>query len=182
MKRVLAAVLICVSPLAWAQSPARPPAAAPQPSRPAAEADPLAFLGWLRGLAGSCWQGTDEGGVPTDRQCYELQYGHFLKGSIVVGSPGAATGAFRGDSLFHNVGRSGTVGVVMWGSNGLVSIGQAHMEGSVLRFNQPKAEGRPAIRVSWTPQGTEGFRVSREQQEGNAWKELNAISYRRAAK
>lgn len=49
MKRVVAAAVL----LAGAQASAQVPAAD----------DPLAYLGWLRELAGACWQGRDAYGV-----------------------------------------------------------------------------------------------------------------------
>ncbi|MCW5593354.1 MAG: hypothetical protein KIS74_14735 [Burkholderiales bacterium] len=46
MKLRLAALALCLPPLAWSQAPAE---------------DPLAYLGWMKDLAGSCWQGRAQG-------------------------------------------------------------------------------------------------------------------------
>jgi hypothetical protein len=169
VRKALAAVLCCVPPFALAQ------AGAP------AE-DPLAHLGWLRDLAGACWQGTDSAGRATDRQCYEIQFGRFLRGTIEIGAADNKPPGFRGDSLFHRDRRPGTVAVVMWGSNGLVNVGEARLEGESIRFLQPRIEGRPGQRTSWTRQGADAFRVAREQREGEGWKETLVVNYRRVAK
>ena len=44
-----------------------------------APADPLAPFGWLRQLAGSCWRGEYANSRAGDKQCYEWQYGRFLR-------------------------------------------------------------------------------------------------------
>ena len=60
---------------------------------------PVAGLGWLRDLAGHCWRGEQADGTPADTQCYELQFGRHLRGTIEI--PGAAGEApkLRGDSV-----------------------------------------------------------------------------------
>lgn len=169
MRRPIAAFLLCLPGLAWAQAPAE---------------DPLAYLGWLRSLAGACWQGTDAAGKATDRQCYEVQFGRFLRGTIEIAPSEGRPAGFRADSLFHRDRRPATIAIVMWGSSGLVSVGEAHLEGDSIRFLQPKLEGQPEQRTSWTRQGPDSFRVVREQRggEADAWKETHAVNYRRAAK
>lgn len=176
MRRTIATLLTCLSALAQAQAPAPVPA-------PVQAEDPLAYLGWLKGLAGACWQGTDTAGRATDRQCYDLQFGHFLRGTIrMAGAEGKAP-PFQGDSLFHRDRRPGTIAIVMWGSSGLVSLGEARVDGDSVRFLQPKTEGRPESRTSWTRQGPDAFRVAREQRDGEGpWKESFVVNYRRVAK
>jgi hypothetical protein len=144
--------------------------------------DPLAYLGWLKDLAGSCWQGTDAAGKSTDRQCYEIQFGRFLRGSIEIGTIDNKPPGFRGDSLFHRDRKSGGIAIVMWASNGAVNPGEAALEGDAIRFPQPKVEGRPEVRTSWTQQGADAFRVVRERREGEGWKELLVVDYRRVPK
>ena len=144
--------------------------------------DPLAYLGWLKELAGSCWQGTDAAGNATDRQCYEIQFGRFLRGSIEIGVIDNKPPGFRGDSLFHRDAKTGRIAIVLWASNGSVSVSEALVDGEAIRFVQPKVAGRPEVRTSWTRQGEQAFAVVREQREGEAWKEVLKVSYRKAAR
>jgi hypothetical protein len=44
--------------------------------------DPLAPFGWFKDLAGSCWSGSNEDGKTLDTQCYSVQFGRFLRGTI----------------------------------------------------------------------------------------------------
>lgn len=167
MTRYLAAVALCLPALAWSQGPAE---------------DPLAYLRWMKDLAGACWQGTDAAGKPADRQCYEVQFGRFLRGTIEIGGAEGKPPVFRGDSLFHRDRGPGRFAIVMWGSNGAVSLGEGLVDGEVIRFPQPRMEGRPEIRTSWTRQGPDAFRVVRERREGEAWKDVLAVDYRRVPK
>jgi hypothetical protein len=167
MKKTLAAALACLPALAWPQ---------------AASDDPLAWLGWMKDLAGACWQGTDPTGKTTDRQCYEIQFGRFLRGTIEIVAIDNKPPGFRGDSLFHRDVKTGRIAVVLWASNGSVSLGEALVDGDAIRFVQPKVAGRPEVRTSWTRQGTQAFAVVREQREGEAWKEVLKVSYRKAAR
>jgi hypothetical protein len=166
MTLALAALATCLPALALAQAPAE---------------DPLAWLGWLKDLAGACWQGTDATGKPTDRQCYDIQFGRFLRGTIEIGGADKAP-AFRGDSLFHRDRATGGIAIVTWAANGSVNPGTASIEGEAIRFPQPKVEGRPEVRTSWTRQGPDAFRVVRERREGEGWKESLVVDYRRVAR
>jgi hypothetical protein len=132
----------------------------------------------MKDLAGSCWQGTARG-MPADRQCYEIQFGRFLRGTIEIGGAEGKPPAFRGDSIFHRERTPGRMAIVMWGTNGAVSMGEAVLEGEVIRFPQPRVEGRPEQRTSWTRLGPDGFRAVRERREGEAWREVMAVDYRR---
>ena len=166
MNRRLAAIALCLPALAWSQAPAE---------------DPLAWLGWMKDLAGACWQGADATGKATDRQCYEIQFGRFLRGTIEIRAADGRLPAFRGDSLFHRDPKTGRIAIVLWASNGAVSLSEAVVDGEAIRFVQPKAGEGPEARTSWTRQGPDAFTVVREQREGEAWKEALKVSYRRAA-
>ena len=135
MRKTLATVVLCVPAFAFAQAGA---------------GDPLAYLGWMKDLAGACWQGSDAAGAATDRQCYEIQFGRFLRGTIEIGGGDGKPPGLRGDSLFHRHRGTDGIAIVMWGSNGTVNPGEAIVEGEAIRFPQPKVEGRPEVRTSWT--------------------------------
>ena len=76
--------------------------------------DPLAYLGWMKDLAGACWQGTGAEGRTTDRQCYEVQFGRFLRGTIEIGAIDTKPPGFRGDSLFHRDPKTGRIAIELW--------------------------------------------------------------------
>ena len=80
----------------------------------ASAADPLEYLGWMKDLAGACWQGTDAAGKATDRQCYEVQFGRFLRGTVEIGAIDGKPPGFRGDSLFHRDPKTGRIAIVLW--------------------------------------------------------------------
>jgi hypothetical protein len=84
MKQTLAIAALAFLP---ALSPAQAPAA-----------DPLAFLGWMKDLAGACWEGRDAQGRLTDRQCYELQFGRFLRGTIEIGAVSLSEAVVEGEA------------------------------------------------------------------------------------
>jgi len=124
-----AAALACLPALAW-------PQAAPD--------DPLAYLGWMKDLAGSCWQGTDATGKTTDRQCYEIQ---FRAASCAARSRSSRSTTsrrgFRGDSLFHRDAKTGRIAIVLWASNGSVSLSEALVDGEAIRFVQRRRRAAP---------------------------------------
>ena len=74
MSRVAPAVLL------WAAVVCLPAAGRAQMAAP----DSLAPFGWLRDLTGACWRGQAADGEATDTQCYDTQYGHFLRGTIAM--------------------------------------------------------------------------------------------------
>lgn len=148
----------------------------------AGEPDPLGYLGWMKDLAGACWQGTDPAGKATDRQCYEVQFGRFLRGTVEIGAIGGKPPGLRGDSLFHRDPKTGRIAIVLWASNGAVSLSEAVLEGDAIRFLQPNAEGRPEVRTSWTRQGPEAFSVARETRYGEAWTTTLTVAYRKVAR
>jgi hypothetical protein len=143
--------------------------------------EPLDYLGWMKDLAGACWQGIDSGGKAADRQCYEIQFGRFLRGTIEIGAIDSKPPGFRGDSLFYRDPTTGRIAIVHWASNGLVSRGEAVVEGDAIRFVQPANEGHAKIRTSWSRQGPDAFRVVRQRLERETWKDVLGVTYRRAA-
>lgn len=145
-------------------------------------ADPLEYLGWMKDLAGACWQGTDAEGRATDRQCYEVQFGRFLRGTIEIGTIDNKPPGFRGDSLFHRDPKTGRIAIVLWASNGLVNLSEAVVDGGAIRFVLPLVEGRPEVRTSWTRQGPESFTVARETRYGEAWTTTMTVAYRKVAR
>lgn len=162
--------------LALSLAPATAPASAP-PAAP-----PLAPFGWLAGLAGSCWTGTDAEGRATDRQCYALQYDRFLRGTIEIHA-GGATGnsAIEGDSVFAWDAARERLVYSYWASSGHIGRAEAHFEGARLVF-PPTDEGEGtafATRSLWDLLDADSFRVTRERRDGDEWREALTVVYRR---
>ncbi len=136
---------------------------------------PVAGLGWLRDLAGHCWRGEQADGTPADTQCYELQFGRHLRGTIEI--PGAAGEApkLRGDSVWSWDPAKQRITVVTWSSSAPIGVIEAAMDGDLVRF----AFG-PNARSWWQRTGPDSYTVVRERRDGDAWREERRVSYRRA--
>jgi hypothetical protein len=151
-------------------------------SEAAAPADPLARFGWLRDLAGACWSGTYDGGKTSDTQCYELQWGRFVRGTIRLSGEhqGRSVPELRGDSVFAWSAKKERVVYTNWSSDGGYGGGEMLVAGEALLFPDPPREGRPETRTRWTRLGPDAFQVVREAREGEGWKPLLTVVYRRA--
>jgi len=149
-----------------------------------AEAREATPFGWLADLAGACWVGSDAEGQTTDRQCYALQFGRFLRGTIAIES-GSATGkrALDGDSVFAWDAARQRIVYTYWASTGHHGRSEAHFDGERLVF--PPADegepGRPRFRSIWTRTGEATFEVVREREVDGAWQEAMRVVYRREA-
>jgi hypothetical protein len=131
-------------------------------------------LGWLRDLAGSCWRGEQADGSPADTQCYDLQYGRHLRGTIEV--PGAAGEGpkLRGDSVWSWDPAKQKIVVVTWASSAPLGILEATLHGDLVQFTFG-----PLARSYWQRTGPESFAVVRERRDGEAWREERRVNYRR---
>jgi len=152
----------------------------------AAQAQPpvgdAAGFGWLQQLAGSCWLGTTADGLTTDTQCYELQYGKFLRGTIAMAaaSPGTATSDLRGDSVWAWDEARKRIALISWTSNGTISTGDAWFEGDVVVFPVARRDGAPAtVRTRWQRIDADSFHVTRQRHADNAWSDVLVVTYRR---
>ncbi len=108
-----------------------------------APADPLAPFGWLRQLAGSCWRGEYANTRTADKQCYEWQYGRFLRGTIEltgVQGEGVTPMDLRGDSVWAWDAARSRLQLTTWASNGTLSPGEAVFDGDVLRVTMGRGE------------------------------------------
>jgi len=146
------------------------------------DSDALAPFGWLRELAGACWRGQQADGTPTDTQCYEAQYGRFLRGTIAMtieatGKPGAE---LRGDSVWVWDAERKRISLTTWASNGTVSHAEAWFEGEAVDFPVPRRDGgESTARTRWQRIDPDSFRVTRQRRDGNDWVDVLAATYRR---
>ena len=146
-------------------------------AQPAAAPDPRAGFKWFRELAGACWKGDHPDGKTSDTQCYQLQYGRFVRGTIAI-SAGARP--YEGDSLFWWDAKNARMAYTQWASNGVVISNEAVFEGETLVFpDRPRAGGEVNGRSVWTRIDPDTYRVSRETRDGADWKPQFAVTYKR---
>jgi hypothetical protein len=148
-------------------------------SQPAAEA--AARFGWLGTLAGACWRGEYPGGGG-DTQCYEWQYGRYLRGTIAIEtlSKDGKPIKLAGDSVFDVDAKSNRIRYSNWADVGNLAHGEAWYEGEILRFPDVKSrDEEPRTRSSWRPIDADSFEVTRERRDENGWQSELAVTYRR---
>ena len=157
-----------------------PLALAAQAPAPAPKSE-LAPFRWFADLAGACWRGEHPDGKTGDIQCYSTQYGRFVRGTIkVYKQPDPNAVVFEGDSVFGWDAKGSRMVYTQWASNGSITPAQeAHWDGEILRFGARDAKDA-TVRSSWQKEGKDGFKVVRERKEGPLWKEVFAVTYRRA--
>jgi hypothetical protein len=155
---VAAIVALCAAP-AGAEEPAGP-----------------AELRWLRDLAGHCWRGALADGTATDTQCYALQFGRHLRGTIEMAGAAGEPPKLRGDSVWSWDAARQKITVVAWASAGPLGINEAEFDGDLVRF----AFGAN-LRSHWQRAGPDSFVVVRERLDGAAWREDRRVTYRRMA-
>lgn len=136
--------------------------------------DPLAGFGWFRDLAGSCWEATYPDGTTRDTQCYELQYGRFIRGTIAVERASGAP--YRGDSVFAWNAKEKRMDYCFWADSGTYGNAEAYVEGKTIRFPAPDS------RRTWERVDKDSFRVVQEKPDGKAWKEVLTVVYKRVKK
>ncbi|HEU5467815.1 MAG TPA: hypothetical protein VFU77_00790 [Steroidobacteraceae bacterium] len=141
-------------------------------------------FGWFASLAGSCWRGTYPGGGG-DIQCYEWQYGRYLRGTIEIDTKGkeGAEVKLAGDSVYDWDGKAGRIRYSNWADAGSLQHGEAYYEGELLRFPVVKsADEEPRARSTWRRIDADTFEVTRERLEGGAWTAELSVTYRRSAR
>lgn len=156
-------------------------AAAAGAAEPAIEAAPPAGFGWFATLAGSCWSGEYPGGGG-DTQCYEWQYGRYLRGTIEISANGGdgTPRKLAGDSVFDWDASANRIRYSNWSDAGSLQHGEAYYEGEFLRFPDVKSrDEEPRARSSWRRIDADSFEVTRERRDGDAWAAEFAVTYRR---
>ena len=149
-------LVLAISPMAQSQDPK------------------AAELGWLRDLAGHCWQGMQADGAVADTQCYSLQFGRYLRGTIEIPGTEGEPPKLRGDSVWSWDAAKQKVTVVTWASAGALGISDAEFEGDRVRFSFG-----PGVRSYWQRTGPDSFVVVRERRDGEGWREERRVNYRR---
>jgi len=158
-------------------------AALAQPAAAATPAAAPAGFGWFGALAGSCWQGDHPGGRMRDRQCYSIQFGQFMRGTITLTRPGPlAPSARQGDSVFAWDTARNRMIFYFWSSDGRHGISEGYYDGDALVFPlAPASAGQaPGRRTVWRRLDADRFRVSVQTSTDAAWAEHFAVTYERS--
>jgi hypothetical protein len=135
----------------------------------------MARFGWLQQLIGSCWQGRTPEGLSTDIQCYELQYGKFLRGTIAIPSAG-----LQGDSVWAWSEAGNRISLTSWASSGAITTSEASFEGDAVVFPVQRRDGGEATsRTRWQQIDADAFRVIRQRREGADWVDVASFTYQR---
>jgi hypothetical protein len=143
----------------------------------------LPGLGWLADLAGSCWKGLTQDGKMQDTQCYGMQYGKFLRGTIQLNNQGDASGKppYEGDSVWAWDPQKKRISFYYWSSAGTFGVSEGFIEGELVRFpDPPKVNAKePPTRSTWSRLDENSYKVIREKRLKGAWKETYSVVYTR---
>lgn len=158
-------------------------AVAAQPARAAELTDPLARFSWLRELSGACWSGTYPDGSMKDTQCYETQFGRYVRGTaeLVPLVDNAPRPGHKGDSVFAWDAANDRITYFFWSDAGAFGTAEALVDGDRIVFPTPARPGTsaPPSRTVWSRIDADSFRVVREKKEGEGWKPTLTVTYRR---
>ncbi len=143
---------------------------------------PLGGYRWIADLAGGCWTGVYPDGATKDTQCYQVEYGRFIAGTIAISAPGKP--AFQGRGIMIFDPRRDRLVFWSWASSGNYNNSEGQWDGAVLRFPDPVRvdPNLPGSRSSWTRLDADSYKVARERKEGEEWKEQFVVTYKRDAK
>lgn len=148
--------------------------------------DWLEHFGWLHELSGACWLGEHPDGRTRETQCFEAQFDRFIRGTVRISRllAGQWESVFEGDSVFAWDRAGRRITYWHWNDNGGFGSAEARVEGRTIVFPAPGAKGKsaPETRAIWSRPDAESFRVTREEKQGEAWREVLTIVYRRVAR
>ncbi|HUL95650.1 MAG TPA: hypothetical protein VLT89_06545 [Usitatibacter sp.] len=138
-----------------------------------------ARFGWFGSLAGSCWKAEHADGKTSDTQCFETQYGRFIRGTIKVYEGPALL--VESDSVFAVDANTGRIVFTQWAANGNYGSGVITVENAtVLTFEpQPAAGSRGQVRYQWIKTSADAFRAIRQKHVGADWTEESSVVYKR---
>lgn len=140
--------------------------------------DAMAPFGWLRDLAGACWASEQADGTPIDIQCYEVQFGRFLRGTIEI--HGDTRPKLRGDSVWSWDAAKQRIALVSWATIGPINSSEAYFDGDLVRFPIARRDGSlPEMRRTWRRVDADSFVVTVERNSDGDWRETQSVLYRR---
>lgn len=151
-----------------------------QPLKRGDPQDPLNHYGWLRQLAGSCWQGTVDG-KPEDVRCFEAQFGIVLRQTLEKETAlGTKKTTLKTDAVLAWDAVTGNIEIFSWSSDGSFRTGEATLWKGAYRFLDRTRDGKPPeFRTIWRRPGPETFEVSLERFDGTRWFDVKVVTYER---
>ena len=145
----------------------------------------VARLPWLSHVAGSCWRSELEKGS-IDRQCFRAQFDRVIRvEQKIVNTKGAAQTTLDANSVYAWDPRTKKIRHVFWASDGSFETASGWVEGDALMFfldRQTGPDGKATGRTVLRPTGANEYRASREELEGDLWREQFSFTYRRDGK
>lgn len=143
--------------------------------------DPMLRYGWLRELAGACWQGAYADGKAADLQCWSSQHGQFLRMTTKGRVPqGAKEVDVETDWVVAWDPVNGNMETFSWSSDGTWRRGDATLFQGAYRFWDRTSDGStPVRRTIWRRVGPDAYEVSLERKEPDRWVDVRAVRYTR---
>ncbi|MFT3726221.1 MAG: hypothetical protein QM759_00135 [Terricaulis sp.] len=125
-------------------------------------------LGWAADLAGSCWQGVNARGVQIDRQCFQLQFGRFLRGNVTRAD------GLNSSTVFGRNAERQRLEMYAWSNNNDPAVYTPEYDSNgVLAFAEVGG------RVVWRRVDGDNFQIVRQRSDGRAWSDISVITYHR---
>ena len=154
-----------------------------QPLKRGDPQDPLNHYGWLRELAGSCWQGTADG-KPEDVRCFETQFGIVLRQTqekeVELGTKKVP---LKTDAVLAWDAVTGNIEIFSWSSDGSFRTGEATLFKGAYRFLERTRDGKaPEVRTIWRRPSPATFEISLERTDGTRWYDVKVVTYERVKK
>jgi len=145
-------------------------------------ADPLEPFGWFKDMAGYCWSGMHPDGKTTDTQCYSVQFGRILRGTIKLSgtSDDNKPVNFEGDSVYVWNPKIDRVQYTLWANDGTYGTGEMLVIGDHLVFPPANADTPGATRLVWQRVDANSFIVMRERRQQGTWSKVFEVTYRRS--
>lgn len=154
-------------------------------AHPGHDSKPLEHFLWLQQLTGSCWTGDHPDGRTRDTQCFEAQFGRFIRSTTHLSElrAGKWEPRFEGESVLAWDDAHARINYWFWTDTGAYGPAEAYFEGDKIHFpasRRPSANALEA-RSTWTRIDADSYRVSQQRRKGGEdWKEMFAVVYRRA--
>lgn len=124
-------------------------------------------LGWVAELSGSCWQGVNANGAQTGRQCFQTQFGRFLRTSITRGD------GFSGASVLGWNATRHRLEMYAWSNQYAPAIYTPDYDQNAFTFAD--TDGR----VVWRRVDDNSFQIASQRRDGAGWADHTVITYHR---
>jgi hypothetical protein len=147
-----------------------------------ASTDPLEPFGWFKDIAGSCWTGMHTDSKTTDTQCYSVQFGRLMRGTIkLIGtSDDNKPVNFEGESVYAWNPKTERVQYTFWANDGTYGTGEMYPVGDHLVFPPANVDSPGATRLVWQKVDADNFIVIRERRTEGVWSKVFEVTYRRS--